>query len=58
LGLSVFILLFGFLGGVFPAFFVQNVGITLIDEFVYVLVILFFLVGSLALFEALFENEV
>lgn len=46
LGFSLLIMVLGFLG-VFPAFFVQNVGTTLIDELVYVTVILFFLIGSL-----------
>jgi len=46
LALSVLIVLLGSLS-VFPAFFVQNVGATLIDEFVYVLIILFFVTGGL-----------
>jgi len=43
---SILISLFAF-SGVFPTFFVQNVGATLIDEFVYVVTIIFFLLGSL-----------
>jgi hypothetical protein len=46
LALSILIVLLGSLS-VFPAFFVQNVGATLIDEFVYVLIILFFVTGGL-----------
>jgi hypothetical protein len=46
LAVSILIILLGALG-VFPAFFVQNSGVTLMDQVVYELVILFFLAGSL-----------
>jgi hypothetical protein len=56
LALSVIIIILAFTG-VFPVFFVQNAGVTFIDEVFYGAIIFFFLVGSLLYLRIYLKSE-